>query len=176
MSGLRRGKQGHYSRSAKLRRGSPTSTPIKRRERQSLHRVCKVYRRSCELVCWTHPRHSHSAWIRAFPPRIHFSLCNPSLSPDSASLAVDIQVTEMWMFYYYALQFFFFFLTNIIFTSCTIIYQSIVLIDGRVVERLFIIRKIHLWIVIYILWLVILHCCFSHVSSTSEKIEHNMEI
>lgn len=65
MSGPRRRKQQHYSRSAKLGRGSPASSPIKR---QSLHRVCKVYRRSCELVCRTHPRHSHSAWVRAFLP------------------------------------------------------------------------------------------------------------
>lgn len=68
MSGPRRRKQEHYSRSAKLGRGSPASSPIKRCERQSLHRVCKVYRRSCELVCRTHPRHSHSAWVRAFLP------------------------------------------------------------------------------------------------------------
>lgn len=85
MSGLRRGKQGHYSRSAKLRPGSPALAPIKRCKRQSLHRVCKVYRRSCELVCWTHPRHSHSAWVRAFLPWIHRSLCNPSASLASTS-------------------------------------------------------------------------------------------
>lgn len=49
--------------------------PYKTCERQSLHRVCKVYRRSCELVRWTHPRHSHSARVRGSVGLR--SVCNP---------------------------------------------------------------------------------------------------